>query len=67
MIFTIRRASGNWVDPNAVPPRGPREVNVNTIEDLVALQKEYGSPIVVGGLMGWSNSDELLVYDDYIE
>jgi hypothetical protein len=49
----------------------PIEVEVNTIEDLIALCEKEQSRIIVGD-HGYEDEDEpgeysLLVYDDYIE
>ena len=45
-----------------------KEVEINTIEDLIALEKDEGNPIILTEY--WADSDgeySLLVYDDYIE
>lgn len=43
-------------------------VEINTIEDLIALEKKYNNSLIFGKY--WSDEDEeysILVYDDYIE
>jgi hypothetical protein len=43
-------------------------IEINTIEDLIALEKEYDCSLIFGKY--WSDEDEeysILVYDDYIE
>ena len=45
-----------------------KEVEINTIEDLIALEKDEGNPIILTEY--WTDSDgeySLLVYDDYLE
>ena len=45
-----------------------KEVEVNTIEDLIALAKEEENPIILTEY--WCDQDgeySLLVYDDYLE
>lgn len=43
-------------------------VEINTIEDLIALEKKYNSSLIFGTY--WADEDgeySILVYDDYIE
>lgn len=45
-----------------------KTVEINTIEDLIALEKEYDCSLIFGKY--WSDENEeysILVYDDYIE
>ena len=43
-------------------------VEINTIEDLIALEKKYNNSLILGTY--WADENEeysILVYDDYIE
>jgi hypothetical protein len=45
-----------------------KTVEINTIEDLIALEKEYDCSLIFGKY--WSDENEeysILVYDNYIE
>ena len=63
MKLKLRRASNSPMNEVI------KEVEINTIEDLIALEQEEGNPII---LIQYFTDDEdgeysLLVYDDYIE
>jgi len=62
MLMKVRRASN---EPGNVVVK---TVEINTIEDLIALEKEEDRPIILNQY--WHDEDgeySLLVYDDYIE
>ena len=62
MLMNVRRASN---EPGNVVVK---TVEINTIEDLIALEKEEEYPIIL--IRHWYDDDEeysLLIYDDYIE
>lgn len=44
-----------------------QEVEVNTIEDLIALSELYENPIIIGKWISDEDNFSLLLYDDYIE
>lgn len=44
------------------------EIEINTIEEMIELEKRYGNPIILSQY--WTDEDgeySLLVYDDYLE
>ena len=62
MKLKLRRASNSPMNEVI------KEVEINTIEDLIALEKKEEHPIILSSF--WSDEDgeySLLVYDDYIE
>lgn len=62
MKVKIRRASSEPMSTVI------KTVEINTIEDLIALEKEYDCSLIFGKY--WSDENEeysILVYDDYIE
>lgn len=62
MKVKIRRASNEPMSTVV------KTVEINTIEDLIALEKEYDCSLIFGKY--WSDENEeysILVYDDYIE
>ena len=62
MKLKLRRAS------NESMSTVDKEVEINTIEDLIALAKDEEHPIILTEY--WTDPDgeySLLVYDDYIE
>lgn len=62
MKLKLRRASNSPMNEII------KEVEINTIEDLIALEKKEEHPIIFGSF--WDDEDgeySLLVYDDYIE
>lgn len=62
MLMKVRRASN---EPKNIVVK---TVEINTIEDLISLEKEEEHPIIL--VRHWYDDDEecsLLVYDDYIE
>ena len=62
MQIKVRRASNEPMSTVV------ETVEINTIEDLIALEKEYGYSLIFGEY--WADEDEeysILVYDDYIE
>ena len=54
MKFELRRASNKFEN------NPPKTVEINTIEDLMALVTEYDCSLIV-------DHDGILVYDDYVE
>ena len=54
MKFELRYASDSWGTPR-------KEIEINTLEELMALIKECGDDLII------SEDREILVYDDYIE
>ena len=45
-----------------------KEVEINTIEDLIALEKDEGNPIILSQYYSDPDGEySLLVYDDYLE
>ena len=63
MLMKIRRAS----DINNETPPVIEEVEVKTIEDVIALSKKYEADLILNQYFNESEEYELLVYDDYIE
>lgn len=62
MKLKLRRASNEPMNEVI------KEVEINTIEDLIALAREEGSPIILAEYFTDDAEDfSLLVYDDYIE
>lgn len=62
MKLKLRRASNTPMNEVI------KEVEINTIEDLIALEKKEEHPIILGSFWGDEDSEySLLVYDDYIE
>ena len=62
MKLKLRRASNEPMSTVV------REVEVNTIEDLIALEKGEGNPIVLTEYFADPEGEySLLVYDDYLE
>jgi hypothetical protein len=62
MKLKLRRASNEPMSTIV------KEVEINTIEDLIALEKDEGNPIILTEY--WTDQEgeySLLVYDDYIE
>lgn len=62
MKLKLRRASNEPMSTIV------KEVEINTIEDLIALEKDEGNPIILTEY--WCDQEgeySLLVYDDYIE
>ena len=62
MKLKLRRASNE--------PMGEvvKEIEINTIEDLIALEKEEGNPIILTQYFTDEDGEySLLVYDDYLE
>ena len=62
MKVKVRRAS------NEPMSKVVENVEINTIEDLIALEKKYDCSLIFGKY--WSDENEeysILVYDDYIE
>ena len=62
MKVKIRRASNEPMSTVV------KTVEINTIEDLIALEKEYNCSLIFGKY--WADEDKeysILVYDDYIE
>lgn len=44
-----------------------QKIEVNTIEDLIALSELYENPIIIGKWISDEDNFSLLLYDDYIE
>ena len=63
MLMKIRRASDVT---NEAPPI-IEEVEVKTIEDIIALSKKYEADLILNQYFNENEEYELLVYDDYIE
>ena len=62
MKLKLRRASNEPLSTVV------KEVEINTIEDLIALAREEGNPIILAEYFTDDAEDySLLVYDDYIE
>ena len=62
MKLKLRRASNSPMNEVI------KEVEINTIEDLIALEKKEEHPIILGSFWGDEDGEySLLVYDDYIE
>ena len=62
MKLKLRRASNSPMNEVI------KEVEINTIEDLIALEKKEEPPIILGSFWGDEDNEySLLVYDDYIE
>lgn len=57
MKMILRKASDDTV----------QKVEVNTIEDLIALSELYENPIIIGKWISDEDNFSLLLYDDYIE
>ena len=60
MKFTIKKASNLNDETN---------VEIYTIEDLMAISKTYGSELIVyfKGIANEVDENEIIIYDDYIE
>ena len=64
MLIKVRKAS------NVPMSTVVETVEINTIEDLIALEKKYDNSLIFGTYWGDENEDgeySILVYDDYIE
>lgn len=62
MKLKLRRASNSPMNEVI------KEVEINTIEDLIALEKKEKHPIILGCFLSDEDNEySLLVYDDYIE
>ena len=62
MKLKLRRAS------NEPMSTVDKEVEINTIEDLIALAKDEGNPIILTEYFTDPDGEySLLVYDDYLE
>ena len=62
MLVKVRKASNEPMSTVV------ETVEINTIEDLIALEKKYNNSLIFGTY--WSDGEEeysILVYDDYIE
>ena len=62
MKLKLRRASNEPMNEVI------KEVEINTIEDLIALEKSEGNPIILTEYRTDPDGEySLLVYDDYLE
>ena len=65
MLIKVRKASNEPMSTVV------ETVEINTIEDLIALEKKYNNSLIFGTY--WADIDDdkeeysILVYDDYIE
>ena len=62
MLMKIRRASDIINTPPVI-----EEVEVKTIDDIIALSKKYEADLILNQYFSENEEYELLVYDDYIE
>lgn len=63
MLMKVRRAS----DINNETPPVIEEVEVKTVEDIIAVAKKYETDLILNHYFNDNEEYELLVYDDYIE
>ena len=63
MLMKVRRAS----DVTTEKPPIIEEVEVKTIEDIIALSEKYEADLILNQYFNENEEYELLVYDDYIE
>lgn len=68
MKFTIWRASGdNSPIEGAEKGEGKQIININSLEELMALKKRLGSDLILGDTMFGDADGDILIYDDYVE
>ena len=60
MKFKIEKASDDFGTK-------PKELEINTLEDLINLIEEYGSSIILEKYMYGDEIRRITIYDDYIE